>query len=652
MDFDYTEAFSRNIGWITKQQQLALSKKRIAIAGMGGVGGSHLLTLTRLGVGKFNIADFDHFELANFNRQAGASMSTIKCAKAEVLYKKALDINPNLEINIFNQGINTQNTADFLCDVDLYVDGLDFFAVKARRSVFATCADMGIPAITAAPLGMGTALLNFIPGKMTFEEYFLLKDQPENEQLLRFFVGLAPKFLHQKYLVDPTTIDLENHKGPSTPMGCELCAGVAATQALKILLNRGKILAAPHAIQFDAFENKMVHTWRPGGNNNPINKFLIKMVRTKMLKTDPEMEQYLSDTSKMSVIEKILDSARWAPSGDNSQPWRFEILTDAHVAVHCFDTRDNVVYDLQGHASQISIGALLETISIAATDHKLIANISRRTEQPITKPIFDIHFDPNETITNNPLSKFIVQRTVQRRPMKTAKLTTEQKQSLEKSLPEGFSICWLEGFSNKFDMAKLMFLNDKLRLSIKEAYDVHKSVIEWNTKYSKDKIPEKALGVDYVTARLMQWTLKSWGRVSFMNKYLAGTLAPRIQLAFIPALACGAHFVILSDKKPNSIDDFTKSGRALQNFWLTATQEGLGLQPEYTPLVFHEYSRDNIQFSEEKSAPDIANDISEKLAEIIGKNLIDRAVYLGRIGQSNSNIPRSVRLDMANLVKK
>jgi len=70
--FDYKVAFSRNIGWVTEAEQSRLRSKRIAIAGMGGVGGGHLLTLTRLGVGAFNIADFDAFELANFNRQAGA----------------------------------------------------------------------------------------------------------------------------------------------------------------------------------------------------------------------------------------------------------------------------------------------------------------------------------------------------------------------------------------------------------------------------------------------------------------------------------------------------------------------------------------------------------------------------------------------------
>jgi len=76
--FDYATAFDRNIGWLTTAEQQRLRQKRIAIAGVGGVGGSHLLTLARLGVGRFTISDPDRFELANFNRQAGAMMSTTR----------------------------------------------------------------------------------------------------------------------------------------------------------------------------------------------------------------------------------------------------------------------------------------------------------------------------------------------------------------------------------------------------------------------------------------------------------------------------------------------------------------------------------------------------------------------------------------------
>ena len=280
--FDYNKAFSRNIGWVTEPEQAVLRNKRIAIAGMGGVGGFHLLTLARLGVGKFNIADLDRFEVENFNRQVGASMSSIGQDKVEVLARMARDINPEMEIGVFPDGVNAGNLDDFFRDVDLYIDGLDFFAFKAREDVFAYCAEHGIPAVTVAPLGISAALLNFLPGQMTFEDYFQVAGRPELEKAVRFLVGLAPALLHRHYLADKTRVNLKERRGPSTVMACQFCAGVAASEALKILLKRGKVLAAPHGIQYDGYRNKFAHTWRPGGNRNPINRIAIAIAKQQL----------------------------------------------------------------------------------------------------------------------------------------------------------------------------------------------------------------------------------------------------------------------------------------------------------------------------------------------------------------------------------
>ncbi len=273
--FNYEQAFSRNIGWVTPQEQQTLRTKRVAIAGGGGVGGVHLLTLARLGVSKFHIADFDTFDIVNFNRQVGANMSTLGQSKVAVLEKMARDINPEIDIKVFPSGIDQANLPAFLDGVDLYVDGLDFFAFDIRQRTFALCARLGIPATTAAPLGMGVAMLNFMPGKMTFEEYFLWGDLPDEDKAIRFVVGLAPAGLHRSYLMVPSAVSFAEQRGPSTFMACQLCAGVAATEALKILLGRGDVLAAPRGMQFDAYRNKLSRTWRPGGNRNPIHKLAI-----------------------------------------------------------------------------------------------------------------------------------------------------------------------------------------------------------------------------------------------------------------------------------------------------------------------------------------------------------------------------------------
>jgi hypothetical protein len=62
-------------------------------------------------------------------------------------------------------------------------------------------------------------------------------------------------------------------------MACQLCAGLAATEVLKILLRRGPVLAAPWGLHFDAYTNRMKKTWRPGGNANPIQRLLIALAR-------------------------------------------------------------------------------------------------------------------------------------------------------------------------------------------------------------------------------------------------------------------------------------------------------------------------------------------------------------------------------------
>jgi molybdopterin/thiamine biosynthesis adenylyltransferase len=279
--FNYDEAFSRNIGWLTRQEQELLRHKRVAIAGLGGVGGVHMLTLCRLGIGKFHLADFDSFDLANFNRQAGATVGTLGQAKLDVMIRQAQDINPEVEIKGFAEGVTTSNLDSFLEGVDIYVDGLDFFAFQDRMQVFSACETKGIPAITAAPLGMGTAVLNFLPGGMSFREYFRLEDGPEAEMPLRFLFGLAPSRMQMGYLAEPSAVDLSGRKGPSTIMACQLCAGVAATEALKILLGRGPIRVAPKGYHFDAYRNKLALTWRPWGNRNPLQRLYITLAKRK-----------------------------------------------------------------------------------------------------------------------------------------------------------------------------------------------------------------------------------------------------------------------------------------------------------------------------------------------------------------------------------
>jgi hypothetical protein len=282
--FSYDVAFSRNIGWVTEEEQARLRSCRVAVGGLGGVGGSHLLTLARLGIGAFTITDLDTFDWPNLNRQAGAMVSTMGRPKLEVMAEQVRGINPLADLRLMPNGLTLENIDTFLQDADLYMDSLDIFSLDIRRKVFTRCGELGIPAITAAPMGLGTALLVFKPGGMSFEDYFAFGGHSFEDQILKFIVGVSPSMIQRHYLLNRESVNLFKKKVPSTAMGIELAAGVACSTALKVLLDRGPVRCAPKGLHFDAYQNRLVKTWRPFGNRNPLQVLMFWHIRRLLRK--------------------------------------------------------------------------------------------------------------------------------------------------------------------------------------------------------------------------------------------------------------------------------------------------------------------------------------------------------------------------------
>lgn len=352
----------------------------------------------------------------------------------------------------------------------------------------------------------------------------------------------------------------------------------------------------------------------------------------------------------MNVIELILDQARWAPSGDNTQPWQFQIIDDHNVLLHGRDTRSHCVYDLDGHPSQIAIGALIETMAIAATAYSRGMTVERLTDTPAEQPTFRIRFVDQPAMEVDSLARWIQERSVQRRAMQIKPLTAQEKASLEASVAENFDVVWLEGWKAKSRAAHLMFTSAKLRLTMPEAYETHRAIIEWNARHSLDKVPDQALGIDPLTTRVMRFAMKSWNRVSFFNRFLAGTWAPRLQMDLIPALGCAAHFVLQSRSTLQTIDDYVAAGRAIQRFWLTVTQLGLQMQPELTPLIFSRYARDQVVFSQMEVASRQATAIKDRLQALTPNRDCRSAAFMGRVGSGRKAWARSLRKPLPALV--
>ena len=652
--FRFNAAFDRNIGWLTDWEQQTLRAKRVAVAGMGGVGGFHLLTLARLGIGAFNIADLDRFEVANFNRQIGATMDTLGRPKAEVLSEMALAINPEIRIRRFDSGVNPGNMEEFLDGVDLFVDGFDFFVLDIRRKVFARCAELGIPAVTAAPVGMGVGFLAFTKTGMGFEEYFRFEGQPELRQYVHFLLGVAPSGIHRSYLVDPSRLDFANRKAPSTVIGCELCAGVTAAAAVKLLLGRGEVKPAPYHHHYDAFLGKMVVTRLRWGNAGPLQRFKAKAaerVFAAMLKRAPQPAE---PKYPASVVEEIIDWARWAPSGDNAQPWRFETAGGEALTVHIANESGRNVYEYRdGEPTLISAGILLETMRIAAS--RFGRSMSWRYDgHEGADHRIEVRFAPDAGIGPDPLCAYIPSRSVNRRPYRLEGLSKTDKQALEAALGGAVSIGWHESASQRWRIARLNGKATDIRLRIPEAFAIHQRIIDWTRRYSPTGIPAGAVGLDAMTLRIMKWAMRDWANTKLLNR-IAGTSAAVLQMDYLPGLCCAAYFTLAINTKTESADArvtaLLETGGAIQRFWLTAAKLGLAMQPCLATLAFAHYGRTAAAFTADERARRAAVRLAREAGTILGE---DRdIVFMGRLGwpRAQKQLCRSTRRPFDQLMR-
>lgn len=252
MQYDYFEAFSRNLGFLSLEEQTRLKNARVAIAGLGGTGGAQVHALSRMGIGKFHLADPDTFELVNFNRQSGATVSNLARLKTDVARETVLAINPEAEIAVFEQGITVGNINTFLLGVDVVVDSLDFYCFDERFLLYGKAREKGLWVLTAPPLGFGFTLLMFDPKGMSFEDYFgFHSGMTERDRVVALIAGIAPKPFMLRYL-DRKQPDVAGRKLPSVGAAPFMIAGVIATEVTRLLTGKGQAMAAPTVYQFDA----------------------------------------------------------------------------------------------------------------------------------------------------------------------------------------------------------------------------------------------------------------------------------------------------------------------------------------------------------------------------------------------------------------
>lgn len=275
-------------------------------------------------------------------------------------------------------------------------------------------------------------------------------------------------------------------------------------------------------------------------------------------------------------LKKILELAVNAPSGDNSQPWRFG-LRDGSIDVYNVPEEDDSLYNYQQRGSFIAHGALLENILIAASQFgyetelrlfpgeeqsRLVARVSVKKGSPGDEPLFP----------------YIAKRTTNRKPYESKPILPEHRSAImaaARSERAGFRL--LEDQEKIKGLAKALCLNERLIL---ENYHIHRGLfafIRWTKEQEREK--QNGLYIKTLELKLPQERafklFSHWPVINFLSKLGIPKLVAR-DSAKLYASTPAYGIILAQDASPET---FVGVGRTVQRIWLAATKHGLSLQP-------------------------------------------------------------------------
>ncbi len=140
-DAFYWERVDRNLGWLgntaeeQRDRQELLRDAVIGVVGTGGIGGAVAARLVRMGALNLKLADPDHFDLSNVQRQYGAGKDTIGRNKAEVVAEKIYALTGDVNIDVYPEGITPESAEEFMNGCDYVMDQMEFFQIKNRYAL-------------------------------------------------------------------------------------------------------------------------------------------------------------------------------------------------------------------------------------------------------------------------------------------------------------------------------------------------------------------------------------------------------------------------------------------------------------------------------------------------------------------------------------
>lgn len=285
-------------------------------------------------------------------------------------------------------------------------------------------------------------------------------------------------------------------------------------------------------------------------------------------------------------IRKILNASINAPSGSNSQPWRFEVRGEI-IDVIAIPEKDHPVLNFHSRGTWVAHGALIENIIIASSNFGYRADFKIFPDKSNSNLTAQIRLEKKSETRKDGLFEFISKRSTNRNKYKNGQLTSEQNSDFLNSVSEigGVRLVFVSDKDKRDAAGKALSMNEVVMFENKSLHKLFFDEIVWN----KDEETKKGGGL-YIKTMGLKFPgnifiklFKNWGWMNFANKLgISKKIAQDNAKVYSSGLVLGAIIV------KNEDGEFVTVGRLLERVWLKAEKFGMGLQLITGILFLHE----------------------------------------------------------------
>ncbi len=653
---------NRNQYKITLKEQEILSTKRIGIIGLS-VGQSIALTLAmERGFGELRLTDFDTLELSNLNR-IRSGVHNLGIPKVVITAREIAEMDPFLKVICFFKGLNEENMESFFSDngkLDLLVDecdGLDikilarFKARELRIPVIMDTSDRGMLDVERFDLEPKRPLLH---GAIENVDPQNIKNLSTEDKIPVMLQMLGVENISLRAKASMIEVEQTINTWPQLASSVALGGAVGADVSRRILLDQYHDSGRYYIDLEELIADKEKHSEdKPITRLNPFKPLTVEeleKIASRVLPTLMPDDIY----PDKEIISSMVAAAAAAPSTGNDQPWKWYYRKGTLFLFH-EEFRSHSFGDFQKTASFITFGAAYENLYVHALNIGIEPYYSFFPDESSEKLVATIRFrklNPNPlSDLLKPLDQAIFKRHTNRIIAPKGEIPGDiysRLARLAESVP-GAKIRFFTEENEIRSMARIIGSCDRMRLLHPEG---HYDFVHREMRWTPEDAEKTLTGIDIRTLELgnslmaAMGVIKSEKVIDAVKQFGGGNALGMLAMCTIST----ASALCMISIPGYELKNFFEGGRAMERFWLEATNLNLAIHPVISPLyLFSRILHGAGEGLDEKNINELQY-LRETFNKIAGTGNNDAEVFLTKIAIAKEPELKAHRLPVKDIL--